>query len=120
MKSTTSTCHRGFVPPVASTRGLTMGANWSDILAPAKEMIGQYYLNADQSESLKQCAEMFNPETSRPPIVLIHGVLWDGVKWECDGGEGVRIGVHTQIVRVWVTEHLRKDQFSIEISLKSP
>ena len=83
MKFATSTCRRGFVPPVTSTCGVTVGANWSDILALAKEIIGQYYLNADQSESLKQCAEMFNPETSRPPIVLIHGVLWDGVKWEC-------------------------------------
>ena len=80
MKSATSTCRRGFVPPVTSTRGVTMGAKWSDILALAKEMIGQYHLNADQSESLKQCAEMFNPETSHPPIVLIHGVLWDGVR----------------------------------------
>lgn len=38
-----------------------------------EEMIGQYHLNTDQSESLKQCAEMFNPETNRPPLVLIHG-----------------------------------------------
>ena len=75
MKSATSTCRRGFVPPVASTRGVTMGAKWSDILTLAEEIIGQYQLNADQSESLKQCAEMFNPETNRPPIVLIHGVL---------------------------------------------
>lgn len=80
MKSTTSTSRRGFVPPVASTCGVTMGANWSDILALAKEMIGRYHLNADQSESLKQCAEMFNPETSQPPIVLIHGVLWNSVR----------------------------------------
>ena len=80
MKSATSTSHRGFVPPVASTRGVTMGAKWSDILALAEEMIGRYHLNADQSKSLKQCAEMFNPETSRPPIVLIHGVLWYGVR----------------------------------------
>ena len=86
MKSATSTCRRGFVPPVTSTCGVTMGAKWSDILALAEEMIGRYHLNADQSESLKQCAEMFNPETSRPPIVLIHGVLWNGVLWN-----GVRV-----------------------------
>ena len=87
MKSATSTCCRGFVPLVASTCGVTMGAKWSDILALAEEMIGQYHLNADQSESLEQCAEMFNPETSQPPIVLIHGVLWNGVKMGgCESG----------------------------------
>ena len=72
--------HRGFVPPAASARENTVGIDWSDVMSLAEEMIGQYHLNNDQSESLKQCAEMFNPEANRPPLVLIHG---EGVT--CEG-----------------------------------
>lgn len=68
-----SSRHRRFVPPAASTRENSVGVNWSYVMSLVEEMIGQYHLNTDQSESLKQCAEMFNPETNRPPLVLIHG-----------------------------------------------
>ena len=43
-------------------------------MALADEMIGQYRLNADQSEALKQCARMFKLESSPTRITLIHGM----------------------------------------------
>ena len=68
---------RGFIPPTASCHSNAMVTNdWSNVMALADDMIGQYHLNADQSEALKQCARMFKPESSPTRITLIHGMTY--------------------------------------------
>ena len=64
------------MPPLSSScHGDTIATNWDDVMGLVDELIARYHLNPDQSEALKQCADMFNPSSKQVPLTLIHGEM---------------------------------------------